>query len=143
MLFTIIVDAQWYQRQYGVNDINELNEEYLKYSLQKAESNVKTGKILTYTGIGLGTVGLILGVHATSRIITDPFSSWDAELAEVVTGEILLLGGMGTMAVGIPLWSINASRRNKINVALIKFNSSSYLGFKQPSTFGLSITINL
>jgi hypothetical protein len=89
-------------------------------------------------------------LHGISRIITDPFSSWDAELTEMVTGELLFFGGMGAMAVGIPIWAVNTSRRNKIEVALINFNTSSFLqnnkqtyfGFKQPSTFGLSVKIN-
>ena len=50
VLFVFNANSQWYQK-YGVTNINDLSEEQLKYSLHKAETNIKTGKILTFTGL--------------------------------------------------------------------------------------------
>jgi hypothetical protein len=147
VLFVFNANSQWYQKKYGVTDINELRVEQLNYSLEKAETNIKTGKILTYTGLGFGVIGIIVGTHATLGIFNNDI---DKTLNEYTAGGMLILGGMGAMAVGIPFWIVGASRRNQIEVALIKFNNLSSLGnfnpatlsIKQPTTIGLSLKID-
>ena len=146
VLFVFNANSQWYQK-YGVKNINELSKEQLNYCLQKAETNITTGKILTCTGLGVGLIGIIVGAHATTNIFTEDINK---TANEMTTGGVLIFTGMGAMAVGIPFWIVGASRRNKIEVALIKFNYSSCLGdyqpatltFKQPTTIGLSFKVN-
>jgi len=146
VLFVFNANSQWYQK-YGVTNINDLSEEQLKYSLQKAETNIKTGKILTYTGLGFGIIGIIVGTHATLGIFNNEL---DKTLNEYTAGGALILGGMGAMAVGIPFWIVGTSRRNQVEVALISLKYSSYSGnyqpanlkFRQPTSIGLSLKVN-
>lgn len=147
ILFTLNVQAQWYTQKYGVNDLNELSQAQMEFSLSKTEKNIKTGKILTYTGLGAGMVGMIIGAHATGGILERGI---DDTMAEFTAGGMLMLGGITCMVIGIPLWAVNANRRNEIEIALLKFNTTSYLGnnyptnfkFKQPPNLGLSLKIN-
>ena len=146
VVFAFNANSQWYQK-YGVTNINDLSEEQLQFSLHKAETNLKTGKILTFTGLGASLVGAIIAANATTGIFN---RNIDETFNQYAYGSILMLGGMGAMAVGIPFWIVGASRRNQIEVALIKFSYSSYLGnyqppnlnYKQPITIGLSLKVN-
>ena len=147
IFFILNVQAQWYSK-YGVNDINDLSEEQLQFALQKSEKNLKSGKILTYAGLGASTVGLAISIHATAHWVTDPLNP---NHDEMTAGGLFLMMGLGAMVVGVPLWAVNASRRNKIEIALIKFNTESFLmnnqsahfRFNQNSILGLSVKINL
>lgn len=139
VLLALHSQAQWYSRAYGVDNIYLLDQSQLTYSLQKAESNVKTGKILTLGGMGTGIVGIIISANGMYNWTMKGASSSEFETKTTIGG-VLLLAGMGAMAVGIPLWAVNASRRNKIEIALIRFNVSSYTGYRQPDPLGLGLT---
>lgn len=145
-LFVSSANSQWYQK-YGAESINDLSEEQLKLSLHKAETNLKTGKILTISGIGVGLIGATVALNGISNMFTDNF---EKSTDQYLNGSFITLAGIGFAAVGIPFWISGASRRNQIEVALVKFNHSSYLenhnpatlGFKQPPTIGVGVTIN-
>lgn len=149
ILTSVHINAQWYSK-HGVSDINDLSEQQLEILLQKSRDNVKTGKILTYTGFGVGTIGLIVSVNATANVISDPFTVTEEELDDFTYGGVLMLLGIGAMVVGIPLWAINASRRNKVEIAIINFHTRPSSGIdhpvypiiKPPATYGLSLKIN-
>jgi hypothetical protein len=137
-LFAISVQAQWYSRSYGVNSINDLTEAQLNYALQRAEVNVKTGKILTFSGIGAFAIGTVIAATAVDDILT-----WDdADAGKFVAGGMLMYLGMGSTAVGIPFWIVGSTRKKKIEVSLLRFNSSAFTGYKQPEQFGLSVKVN-
>ena len=137
-LLTISVQGQWYSRSFGVNSINELNEKQLNYALQRAQSNVKTGKILTYSGIGAFTLGTIIAATGVTGF-------WDGldegDLDQYVAGSMLMLLGMGSTLVGVPFWIVGARRKKQVEIALLRFDSSAYTGFQQPGQFGLSLKI--
>jgi len=137
-LLVLNVQAQWYSRSYGVESINDLSEAQLNYSLQRAESNVKTGKILTYSGIGAFTVGLFVAGSALNEF-------WlgvdDADLNKYVAGSLLMLVGMGSTIVGVPFWIIGSGRKKKVEIALLNFNSTALTGFRQPEQFGLGVKV--
>jgi len=143
ILFALNIQAQWYNKQFGVNDINDLSELQLNLAMQKANKNLKTGKILTFTGLGVGLIGTVVAGHAAAREAGETIAgiftlsnNSDDHKTGIVAGELLMFGGLGAMTVGIPLWAVNSSRRNKIEIALIKFNFSSYLGQYQPTYIG-------
>lgn len=132
------VQGQWYSRQFNVNSIDDLSQAQLNYALQRAEANLKAGKILTLSGVGAFTVGTIIAAAAFSD-----FWNWDdSDTGLYVTGGMLMFLGMGSTAVGIPFWTHGATRRNKVEVALIKFNTSAVSGFRQPAQLGLCVNIN-
>lgn len=138
-LLVLNVQAQWYSRSFGVNSINDLSEVQLNYSLQRAEANVHTGKILTYSGIGAFTLGTIIaasGVHGFWNGVGDD------DLNQYVAGSMLMLLGMGSTAVGIPFWISGAIRKKKVEIALLRFNSSAFTGYRQPEQIGLSLKIS-
>ena len=143
-LLAINVDAQWYHRQFGVNNINDLTKAQLTMALQKAKNNMGLGVTLTLIGTGV-TIG---GVAIFNKINSD--DNFGEGLTHGFNGTMLTGLGLCTMAIGIPLWAVNANRKNSIKVALVKFDTSSFLqsnkptyyGYKQPPAFGLSAKIN-
>lgn len=135
----INVQAQWYSRSFGVDNINDLSEVQLNYSLQRAESNIKTGKILTFSGIGAFTVGIVI---AASSLNDSFWFAHENDFDKYVAGSMLVLLGIGSTAVGIPFWIVGSSRKKKIEIALISFDSSAFTGYKQAEQLGLSLKIN-
>ena len=138
-LFVINVQAQWYSRSFGVDNINDLSQAQLNYALQRAQSNVKIGRILTLSGVGAFTVGTVIAATSLGGFL----STWDTnELDTYVAGSMLMLLGMGSSAVGLPFWIIGANRKKKVEVALLRFNTSAITRYRQPEQFGLSLKVN-
>ena len=143
-LFTINVEAQWYQRKYGVQSIGFLNETQLTKVLQHTKKNINTGQILTGAGICFEIIGGVLVASNFCIFCTEE------QLARVNGGTVLFAGGFITMMVGIPLWAVNGHRKKDIELALVRINAHSYLGNnqpiyfggKQPSILGLSVKIS-
>lgn len=135
---TINVQAQWYSRSFGVDSINDLNEAQLNFLLQRAETNIKTGKILTFTGIGTFAAGTVLAASGVDGFWSDKNNNSE----KMVAGSLLILMGMGSTAVGVPFWIVGASRKKKVEIALLRFEPSTVTGFKQPEQIGLSLKIN-
>ncbi len=137
-LLALNVQGQWYSRSFGVETINELSVAQLNYSLQRAEGNVKTGKILTYSGIGVFTVGLFVAGSAFNEF-------WEGidkqDQNRLAAGGIMMFAGIGSAAVGIPLWMINSGRKKQVEIALLRFDSSALTGFRQPEQFGIGVKI--
>ena len=145
ILLTVNVDAQWYERKYGVQGIGYLSETQLAQALQQAENNTQLGKIITVAGIGCELIGV--AIIASNFCIMGCSSQ---EIAAANAGGILFAAGFVTMVVGIPIWAVNGGRKKDIELALVRLNDFSYLGnnqstcfgFKKHSTLGLSVKIN-
>ena len=137
-LVTLSVHGQWYSRSFGVDNINDLNESQLNYSLQRAQANIKAGKILTWSGVGAFSAGLVIAAASFGDMITD----WDDDnFGMYVFGGSLMLLGMASTVVGVPFWIVGASRKKQVEIALLRFDSSAYTGFKQANQLGLSLTV--
>ncbi len=138
-LVTLSVQGQWYSRSYGVDNINDLSETQLNYALERAQANVKTGKILTWSGVGTFSLGLVIVAISFDDLFTD----WDDDsLDQYLVGSTLVFLGMASTVVGVPFWIAGASRKKQVEIALLRFNPTAYTGFKQPDQFGLSFTIS-
>ncbi|MCY1720686.1 hypothetical protein OU798_10050 [Prolixibacteraceae bacterium Z1-6] len=135
---TLAVQAQWYSRSYGVKSINELTQPQLNYELQRAQSNIKAGKILTYSGVG----AFALGTFIAASSLDNGWWRDDNDFDKYVAGSMLMLLGMGATAVGVPFWIVGASREKKVEIALLRFDSSVFTGLRQPEQMGLSLKIN-
>ncbi|WP_167617979.1 hypothetical protein [Maribellus sediminis] len=143
ILFTFSVQAQWYYK-YGVTNVDELTENQLKIALQQTTKRTHVGATLTFIGAGMVIGGVALFNNATHDNDTG-----DA-IGKGFSGASLYSFGFISMAVGIPIWIVNGNRKSSIELALVKFNTSSYLGnnssenlgFKQPPNLGLSVKIN-
>lgn len=148
LLLTINIQAQWYNIRYGVSNITDLSESQLKKALQNAEESIKIGKTFTFIGIGSTLLGGILVVDGLSSMNDFWESFWNG-WGEAGGGTLIMNAGSGMMLLGTPFWIISANRRNSIEVALTKFNSSSFLDYSQhifggnaqPSTLGLRLKI--
>lgn len=134
----INVQAQWYSRSYGVDSINDLSEVQLNHSLQQAQTNIKTGKILTFTGIGSFALGTVIAASGVNEIWSDDNNSSE----KMAAGSVLILIDMGSTAVGVPFWIVGASRKKKVEIALLRFDSSAITSYKQPEPIGLSLKID-
>jgi len=138
-LLVINVQAQWYSRSFGADNINDLSQAQLNYALQRAESNVKIGRILTLSGVGTFTLGTFIAANSFANFLI----SWDSNnLDQYIAGGMLMLLGMGATAAGIPVWILGASRKKKVEVALLRFNSSSISNYKLPQQLGLGLKVN-
>jgi hypothetical protein len=136
-LLTISVQGQWYSRSFGVNSINDLSETQLNYALERAQKNVKTGKIMTLSGVGAFSLGMVIVATGLDDIWKDSNNGFD----QYVAGSMLMLLGMGSTLVGVPFWIVGAHRKKQVEIALLRFDSSAYTGFQQPGQFGLSLKI--
>ncbi len=135
----INVHAQWYNRSFGVDNIDDLSEAQLNYSLQRAQANLNAGKILTFSGIGAFTLGTFLAASGLNGFV---FGGDDDGFGKYVAGSVLMLVGMGSTIVGVPFWIAGSSRKKKVEIALLRFNSSAFTGYRQPEQMGLSLKIN-
>ncbi len=70
------------------------------------------------------------------------FGGDDNEFGKYVAGSVLMLVGMGSTIVGVPFWIAGSSRKKKVEIALLRFNSSAFTGYRQPEQMGLSLKIN-
>lgn len=150
LLLVTNISAQWYTRTYGVSSINELSKSQLEVALQHAQQKVKMGQTFTFLGIGGIVVGgIIVGTATNNETSWEGF--WDS-IAQMGLGYLVGIAGAGFTAVGIPIWIISANRKNSIEVALVKFNTSSNLRFNKstvlankliPKTIGVSINISI
>jgi len=144
ILFVINVDAQWYYRKYGVIYFSDLTEMQLKQGLQISKRNIALGISLTTVGVVTIACGTGLMIDANKK------KYWDDELAEGLLGAGVIFLGMIPTIVGISIWVVNANRKNSIEVALVKFNTTSFLGnnqstyfgYKQPTALGVSVKIS-
>jgi hypothetical protein len=108
ILLSISGNCQWYNRRYGVNDINQLSKEQLNEALIRAQGGFSGGRTLSIVGaIGIG--GGIIEILATKNL-----------------GEGFgILAGMGLIAVSVPLevtglviWGTNSQRIKSIKEVL-------------------------
>lgn len=138
VLFAVNVNAQWYQRLYGVTNINELSEQQLNLAMQLANQKIKTGKTVTLIGLGSFIVG---GILVTDGMIFS-WNDIDKGLSEAAAGLLIASGGIITAAIGTTIWITGSNRKSSIEVALTRFNTSFLDPFKPPKITGMSLTLN-
>jgi hypothetical protein len=98
LLISVSSNCQWYHRQYGVNDLNQLSQEQLNAALMKAKSRIRTGAILS-TVSAIGIVGGIIIIAKTQQ----------------ATGEGFLYGiyGLLLMEISIPIEIVGLVKLSK------------------------------
>jgi hypothetical protein len=98
--------------------LNELNQDQLNLVLAKSQKTIKTGKILTFTGLGTASVGVLLLIAEASKV---PSGGANGNTAE--TGAYVALIGGAVMWIGIPVWIAGGTRKHKIELQLANFKS--------------------
>jgi Flp pilus assembly protein TadB len=90
---------------------SELNQDQLNFALTKSKKTIKTGKIITYSGLGVAVIGTgtaLVGLMALNS-------------TAAVGGVAMVLGLMTTMYIGIPVWIAGAARKKNITLELVKY----------------------
>ena len=107
------------QNIYSKQNLEKVSQEDLNLYLNKAKKTRKTGTIMTIVGPIAFVGGGALSWDAFGG--NDPYGGGSE--AELATGVILMLGGMVSTVVGLPLLITGSSRVKKINrIKNTKFN---------------------
>ena len=113
--FVVIGNAQVNTKQ----QLNDLNQDQLNLALAKSKKTIKTGKILTLTGMSVEGLGLSIVLASLIEDINN--GTLDYKTGKV--GIYIMYVGVGTSLIGIPFWISGASKKHKITLELAKFNS--------------------
>jgi hypothetical protein len=120
------LNAQWYDRQFGVNSIDELNEKQLNISYKKAEKITKTGVVMTLSGITAIIVGEVIYLNGEAEY--EPNGIIDFGFNDkMFFGGVIIGVGVISSGIGIPLWMVGGKRKYLIKGQLAKFNDTSYI----------------
>ena len=139
IVLSLNVSAQWYSA-YGVTNVNELNQEQCNLALQKADKTIKTGKILTFAGVGTSLVGIIVYSSAIKDVIDSDDLEFGKEINKGTFGAIMMYGGGIAAGIGIPVWISGESQKSQIEIALKKFDTAWYNKKGYPIGVGIKVT---
>jgi hypothetical protein len=131
--------SQWNNSTLNITNINELNEEQLNLSLEKANKNIRTGKVMTLVGGGAVILGAIIYSSGLTSIIDDDYSAVPQNLNTAIGGAYILYGGGLLASIGIPIWLIGESKKDQIEIALVKYKPTSYI---DTNSFGIGLKLN-
>ena len=112
-------------------DLSEFNIEQLNHYKEKAVKIENTGMILTFVG---GAVAIISGTLSFNEFLKPP-PDYDPK-KESIFG-FIMLSGIVTTGVGIPLWITGDRRKSKAEIALKKFDVKT----NNSMAIGLGLTI--
>jgi hypothetical protein len=97
------VNAQWYERACGVEDIDLASPEEFACMWDKADELVHAG--MRTCGVGSG-IALIGGISM--------FISSTSDGGYSMIGATGIVFGLATVAAGVPLWAVGGSRKSKL-----------------------------
>ena len=107
-------NCQWYQRQFGVNDLNQLSQEQLNMALKKAKGGVATG--ITFSVIG--AIGIVSGIHLFTKDYPDDEYPDQAEMGKQFEGLGLALISIPPEIIGLVILKKKRSRIAEIEKVL-------------------------
>jgi hypothetical protein len=112
-------------------DIHEMDQDQLSLALTRSKKTIKTGKILTFVGMGTAAIGTTMLISGVAKLPTDDSSGSLTEAGAFV----MLFGGIA-LWTGIPVWIVGASKKRNIELELVKFNQK---GSESVNGIGLKI----
>ena len=116
--FAVIGNAQ----KLNKTNLNELNQDQLNLALTKSIKTIKTCKILTGVGAGLVFTGGILLLDDMNKRNNNTGVLGGLPTGETAAGLLMLIGGIITEVIGIPIWIKESKRKKDIEIELIKFS---------------------
>jgi len=120
-----ILNCQWYQRKYGVNDINLLSKEHLNLALANCKAGLVFGTIFSIPA----TIGIISGLIMMTSDYPDPTAKQFEGFAYLVLSlppEILGLTLLGVYSSRLK--SIKGVLKNtEVKVVLINYPSERFV----------------
>ena len=117
LLFLFLVITLNLTAQKRIN-IDTLNIEQRNAYKDKAVRLRNTGKIVTFTGIGTATIGLISSVIWMAGYEGESGEGFETLLPAAIGAAV----GMPAAIAGISLWTIGGNRKSKAELALKKFD---------------------
>ena len=93
------------------NNYNEFNQDSLNLALKETIMHLKTAKIFTLVGTGIGIAGAILLIEDSGNTSADT-PSLGSSLASI---------GMVTVALALPRWVRHSKRKKEIELDLMNF----------------------
>ena len=127
LLTSAVVDCQWYQRRYGVNNINQLTQQQLTESFLRARGGARAGALIS----GVSAVGIVTGI-----IMLKHNSPYSGDIGINVIG-VLVLGGTIPMEItGLTIWVISGTRLQSIRAVMN--NTEVSLGIMNCSPYYVS-----
>jgi len=121
---------------YSHQNLSNSSLEGLETYLAKAQKTKKIGKTVTLAGASATTIGIVLAGAGESTFRE---------------GFAMLLGGLGTTVVGLPIWVTGSVRIKKVNrviesltknVTLQVLPNTQYSYLTKSPNFGLKFTIS-
>jgi|WetSurSiteA1Bulk_404760.scaffolds.fasta_scaffold43474_1 hypothetical protein len=109
LFFVVTGDAQVNKK----TKWSELNQDQLNLALKHSIKTIKTGKILTFVGLGVASIDMALA-------FAGGFGKSNGNSSQY-TGS-LVPAGIITMYVGITVWIVGATKKKNISLELVKFN---------------------
>jgi hypothetical protein len=105
LLVSAGADCQWYQRRYGVNNLNQLTQQQLTESFLRARGGTRAGAMLS----GASAIGIVAGI-----IMFKHESPYPGDIETNVIG-ILVLGGTIPMEItGLTILGVSGTRLQSI-----------------------------
>jgi hypothetical protein len=112
ILLSVSGNCQWYNRRYGVSDINQLSQGQLNEALIRAQSGVTGGIILSSLGaLGLGVGGYFI-LHKT--MTSEGFQNQNI----IFTGIEIVILSIPIEIAGLTIFGINNKRKTSIKAVL-------------------------
>jgi hypothetical protein len=109
LLASAVADCQWYQRRYGVSDINQLTQQQMTESFLRARGGTRAGALIS----GASAIGIVAGI-----IMFKHESPYPGDIGTNVIG-ILVLGGTIPMEItGLTIWGISGTRLQSIKAVM-------------------------
>jgi hypothetical protein len=97
-------------------ELSELDQDQLNLALTESLHNLKTARIFTLIGTGIGIAGTIL-------LIEDSINTNNQGTDAPSLGSKLASIGILTVALALPRWVRHSKRKNEIELELAKFNT--------------------
>lgn len=124
---TMMANAQWYFNQYGVTDMNELNQDQLELAMQQATKLKKAGVGVTIASTAVAIIGFVIYSKGLNDIVADDYSNIDDNAGKAYGGLAIGSIGMIGMCVGIPMWIAGGTRVNVIKIHMQKFEPTGQI----------------
>ena len=121
LFFTVTGNAQRNNKK----NIDELNQDQLNLELTKSLKKIKSAKIWTGVGAGLGITGGIIIYSGTKKYNSEESSGQFHILnfnEGLIAGVPILALGIVTVGLAIPTWMKGSNRKKEIELELVKFN---------------------
>jgi hypothetical protein len=98
-------DCQWYQRRYGVSNLNQLNQQQLTESFLRARGGARAGALIS----AASTVGIIAGTIMLTHDSPNP-----GDIGVNAFGIVVLAGSIPMEITGLTIWGVSGTRLQSI-----------------------------